>query len=76
MSVFVQKPQAVGPKLPGGEEVDMPTFAKGEEFEQPPDKKTKFPGTPKFNTLKIWPSNCRGPRTSSSRGTSPTACGG
>lgn len=53
MSVFLQKPQAVGPKLPGGDEVNIPTFGKGEEFEQPPDKKTKFPGVPKFNTLKI-----------------------
>ncbi len=53
MSVFVQKPLAVGPKLPFGQEIDVPTFAKGEEFEQPPDKKTRFPGTPKFNTLKL-----------------------
>jgi hypothetical protein len=53
MSVFVQKPLAVGPKLPGGTEIEIPAFAKGEEFEQPPDKKTKFPGTLKFNTLKL-----------------------
>jgi hypothetical protein len=53
MSVFVQKPLAVGPKLPGGTEIEVPTFAKGEEFEQPPDKKTRFPGTPKFNTLRL-----------------------
>lgn len=53
MSVFVQKPLAVGPKLPFGVEVDVPTFAKGEEFEQPPDKKSKFPGRLKFNTLKL-----------------------
>jgi len=53
MSVFVQKPQTVGPKLPGGAEIEIPTFAKGEEFEQPPDKKTRFPGTLKFNTLKL-----------------------
>jgi hypothetical protein len=53
MSVFVQKPLAVGPKLPGGQEIDVPAFAKGEEFEQPPDKKTRHPGTPKFNTLKL-----------------------
>lgn len=53
LSVFVQKPMSVGPKLPGGTEIDVPTFAKGEEFEQPPDKKTRFPGTPKFNTLRL-----------------------
>ena len=51
MSVFVQKPLAVGPKLPGGPEVEIPADAK--EFELPPDKKTKFPGVPKFNTLKV-----------------------
>src|SRR5262245_12311635 len=53
MSVFVQKPLEVGPKLPGGAEIEIPTFDKGQEFEQPPDKKTKFPGVPKFSTLKI-----------------------
>ena len=53
MSVFVKEPRTVGPKLPGGSESEVPVFAKGEEFEQPPDKQTKFPGTPKFNTLKI-----------------------
>jgi len=53
MSVFVQKPLSVGPKLPGGSEIEVPALAKGEEFEQPPDKKTRFPGTPKFNTLRL-----------------------
>ena len=53
LSVFVQEPKSVGPKLPGGSEIEVPAFAKGEEFEQPPDKKTKSPGVPKFNTLKI-----------------------
>lgn len=53
MSVFVQEPRSVGPKLPGGAEVEVPTFAKGEEFEQPPDRKANFPGVPKFNTLSL-----------------------
>lgn len=53
LSVFVQEPKSVGPKLPGGNEVEIPTFPEGEEFEQPPDKKSKSPGVPKFNTLKI-----------------------
>jgi hypothetical protein len=53
MSVFVKEPKAVGPKLPGGEEVAIPTLAETEKFEQPPDKAKNFPGTPKFNTLKI-----------------------
>ena len=53
MSVFVKQPQSVGPKLPGGEEVSVPTFAKGEEFALPPDRQTKYPGQPKFDTLQI-----------------------
>jgi len=53
MSVFEQKPMAVGPKLPGMEEVALPTYPKGEEFAQPPDNTTKFPGVPKFHTLSI-----------------------
>jgi hypothetical protein len=53
MSVFIQQPKAVGPKLPGGTEIEVPTFAKGEEFEQAPDRQKNFPGTLKFNTLKL-----------------------
>jgi hypothetical protein len=53
MSVFLQEPRTVGPKLPGGVEVEVPTFAKGEEFAQPPDKNTRAPGVPKFNTLAV-----------------------
>jgi hypothetical protein len=53
MSVFVQQPRSVGPKLPGGAEIEVPALAKGEEFDEPPDKKTRFPGTPKFNTLRL-----------------------
>jgi hypothetical protein len=52
MSVFVKEPQQTGPRLPFGTEVEIPVFARGEEFETPPDKKTKFPGTPKFSPLK------------------------
>lgn len=53
VSVFVQEPRSVGPKLPGQSEIAIPTFAAGEEFELPPDRKTKFPGKPKFSTLAI-----------------------
>jgi hypothetical protein len=52
-SVFVQQPRSIGPKLPGRTEIEIPPLAKGEEFVQPPDKKTKFPGVPKFNTLEL-----------------------
>lgn len=53
MSVFVKEPKSVGPKLPGGAEVEVPTLAEAEKFEQPPDRAKNFPGVPKFNTLKI-----------------------
>jgi hypothetical protein len=53
MSVFVKEPRTIGPKLPGGNETEVPVFAKGDEFDPPPNKETKHPGTPKFNTLKM-----------------------
>jgi hypothetical protein len=53
VSVFVQEPRSVGPKLPGRSETEIPVFAKGEEFEKAPDPKTKEPGVPKFSTLKL-----------------------
>ncbi len=53
MSVFFQVPLAVGPKLPGDAEIEVPGLAKGEEYEVLPDKKTRFPGVPKFNTLRL-----------------------
>lgn len=53
MSVFVKEPKAVGPKLPGGEEVAIPVLADNEKFEQPPEPGKSIPGVPKFNTLRI-----------------------
>jgi Protein of unknown function (DUF1549)/Protein of unknown function (DUF1553) len=53
MSVFVKEPKSVGPKLPLGDEIELPAFTKGEEFEQPPDKKKNPPGVPKFHTLRM-----------------------
>lgn len=53
ISVFVKEPKSVGPKLPDGEEVTIPTLADTEKFEQPPDPAKNLPGIPKFHTLKI-----------------------
>ncbi len=53
MSVFVKEAKATGPRLPFGTEVDVPTFAKGEEFAVAPDAKAKTPGKPKFSPLAI-----------------------
>ncbi|MBW3540471.1 MAG: DUF1549 and DUF1553 domain-containing protein, partial [Planctomycetes bacterium] len=53
ISVFVQEPKMTGPRLPGGEEIAIPMFEKGQEYEQPPDPKTKSPGILKFRPLKV-----------------------
>ncbi len=53
MSVFVKEPRTTGPRLPFGTEVDVPAFAKGEEFAVAPDRKVNFPGKPKFSPLAI-----------------------
>ncbi|MFO0906323.1 MAG: DUF1549 domain-containing protein [Pirellulales bacterium] len=52
-SVFVQEPRTIGPKLPGGVELDVPEWKAGEEYLTPPDKKTNFPGELKFSPLKL-----------------------
>ncbi|MBA4017897.1 MAG: hypothetical protein C0483_12035 [Pirellula sp.] len=51
MSVFDKKPLATGPRVPGLREIAIPTFAKGEEYVSPPDRKTKAMGVPKFSPL-------------------------
>jgi hypothetical protein len=53
MSVFIKEPRTTGPRLPFGVEVDVPAFAKGEEFAVAPDRKVNFPGKPKFSPLAI-----------------------
>jgi hypothetical protein len=50
-SVFDKVKHTVGVRIPGVGEVPMPRFAAGEEYVQPPDKKTRFPGIPKFSPL-------------------------
>jgi hypothetical protein len=50
-SVLTKAAGATGPRLPFGEELQIPNLAKGEEYLQPPDRKTGFPGVPRFSTL-------------------------
>lgn len=50
-SVFNDEKKMIGPRVPGREEIAIPAFAKGEEYLEPPDKKTKDPGRPKFSPL-------------------------
>ncbi len=53
MSVFVKEARTTGPRLPFGTEVEVPAFAKGEEFAVAPDRKVNFPGKLKFSPLAI-----------------------
>jgi hypothetical protein len=50
-SVFIQEKKMTGPRLVGRDAVEIATFEKDQEFAQPPDKKTGFPGKPKFSPL-------------------------
>jgi Protein of unknown function (DUF1549)/Protein of unknown function (DUF1553) len=51
MSVFDQIAMQTGPVVPGRSELEIPAFAKGEEYQEPPDRKTRSPGIPKFSPL-------------------------
>ncbi|MFO0801875.1 MAG: DUF1549 and DUF1553 domain-containing protein [Gemmataceae bacterium] len=50
-SVFTKVTMSTGPALPGMMMLDVPAVVKGMEFAEPPDKKSGFPGVPKFSTL-------------------------
>lgn len=50
-SVFTKVAMTTAPALPSGVMVPIPTFPKGQEFAEPPDRKTGNPGVPKFSTL-------------------------
>ena len=50
-SVFTKVMMSTGPALPGLMMLELPTFPKGMEFAEPPNKQTGYPGVPKFSTL-------------------------
>ncbi len=50
-SVFKKEKKETGPRVPGKDEIEVATFPKGEEFAEPPDKKSNSPGVPKFSPL-------------------------
>lgn len=52
-SVFDKVSMSVGPRVPGGKEIDIPMFDKNEEYAAPPDRKTNFPGVPKFRPMQV-----------------------
>jgi hypothetical protein len=51
MSVFDKEKKLTGPRIPGLAEIEIPTFEKGQEYLEPPDRKTKAPGKLKFSPL-------------------------
>ncbi len=52
-SVFDKVALTTGPRIPGGKEIEIPLFEKDQEYLVPPDKKTNFPGTPKFRGMQF-----------------------
>lgn len=50
-SVFTAEMGETGPRLPFGMEVMIEVFKKGEEYITPPDRKTRFPGIPRYSPL-------------------------
>lgn len=51
-SVFKSEMEHTPPRVPFGEPIAIPTYAKGEEWAEPPDKAKRSPGIPKFSPLK------------------------
>jgi Protein of unknown function (DUF1549)/Protein of unknown function (DUF1553) len=52
VSVFKKDVQkTTGPRVPGKQEIAIPTFEKGQEWLVPPDKSKHLPGVPKFSPL-------------------------
>lgn len=52
LSVFDQIPMQTALAIPGGSEVEIVMFEKGEEYAVAADPKTRTPGVPKFSPLK------------------------
>ncbi len=50
-SVFDKVAMSTGPRVPGGKEIDIPMFEKNQEYVTAPDRKTNFPGVPKFRPM-------------------------
>ena len=53
MSVFDKQPQSVGPRIPFGMEQQIPRLEKDQEYAVAPDRKTNFPGVPKFRGMQV-----------------------
>ncbi|MFM7058678.1 MAG: DUF1549 domain-containing protein [Planctomycetota bacterium] len=53
MSVFEKQPRSVGPRIPFGMEQQIPQFEKDQEYTVAPDRKTNFPGVPKFRGMQV-----------------------
>ncbi len=53
VSVFDDDQMATGPRLPGGDAIEIPEIKKGEEYLVAPDRKQGIAGVPKFSTLSL-----------------------
>ena len=51
MSVFDKVPLATGPRIPGGKEMEIPTFEKGQEYFDPARQEEELPWRAKFSPL-------------------------
>jgi len=56
-SVFDKVPHTTGPRLPGGKAFPVPKFDKGQEYLEPPDRKKRTPGVPRFSPRKLLAEN-------------------
>lgn len=61
-SVFGGDAQQTGPVVPGGTEITIPVFAEGEEYLEPPDRKKRTAGIPKFSPLQSLAENLASPQ--------------
>ena len=53
MSVFDKVPLVTGPRIPFGQEFEIPTFEKDQEYLTPPDRQTNNPGVPRFRARQV-----------------------
>ena len=75
VSVLNRAKGETGPRVPLGPEVDIPALAEKELWIEPPDKKTRALGVPRFSPLKELAVRLASARIPTSHATSPTASG-
>ncbi len=61
-SVFDKVPHTTGPRLPGGKAFPVPRFDKDQEYLEPPDRKKRTPGVPRFSPRALLAQNLPSPQ--------------